>query len=100
MAGLDALVQGARWIMDGECENVLVLRVEEEGALALLLGNKGGGKKAREILGWLEAEPESGHSSGKVLSLRSIGDWEGWNDADCLQSSRTGVQLKVRLTAA
>lgn len=50
--GMGAILQGARWILDGECRRVIAVRVAKDFAMAHLLNSEKPKGECREIVSW------------------------------------------------
>jgi|GEM_PF-5029808 len=95
-AGLDAVIQAVRWIESGECVKVLVARVEENGALAVVLESSVSSLSTHRILSW-----SSGYSASSAAEseggLKKIEDWDHWKDDRLLFSRKEDTLTRIVL---
>lgn len=97
--GLDAVIQGARWIADEECRKVIVVRVEEESVLAVLLDAECRHGRCREIVSW-SAGATLADFSGKMTEADRLRCWEdlaALAPGGALQSRRKNASARIVL---
>jgi 3-oxoacyl-(acyl-carrier-protein) synthase len=95
-AGLDALVQGMHWIEDGECNSVIVARIETEGTMAVILERESREESARKIVSWTMEIPGKSEAP-ESLELKNLEDWKAWRNAPILRGchGEAGVRLNL-----